>query len=143
MKFTRRKLLAAGLALAGREVHAQSLFAFGAGSSGSGGAPAATFLSTLAGPAAGTLNMLPWGAYATHSDFTVAGYTKTRSSISVTNIAAPDGTLTGQHLSEDSSTNTHFATCLNTPSSESLSFIPIRVAVIAKAAERTRMVVEW
>jgi hypothetical protein len=66
-------------------------------------------------------------------DFSNAAWTKTRSSITSNTIVAPDGTLTGDKLVEDTSaTNSH-----TLRSTISLSAVAHTLTVYAKAAERS------
>jgi hypothetical protein len=65
--------------------------------------------------------------------FDDAAWTKTRSSITANIVVAPDGTLTGDKLVEDTTaSNTHFVTRLTTVSAQSYTH-----TVYAKAAERS------
>ncbi len=119
------------------------------------GIPPANFLTNLVGIAAGSLNCLPvQSAYATFTDFTNpgyqpppsgspnTGYTFTRSSLSL-GVTGPDGSTNAQKLIEDNSTNTHFVFADNTLYGTNPTNIPLRFAVIAQAAQRTRIVVQF
>jgi hypothetical protein len=71
-------------------------------------------------------------------DFANAAWTKTRSSITANTIVAPDGTLAGSKLIEDTFTNTS-AIVLFTPANQSTIGETYTLSVFAKAAERTEM----
>jgi hypothetical protein len=70
---------------------------------------------------------------ATYSDqFDNAAWVKTRSSITPNTIVSPDGTLNGDKLIEDTSTNTHFTLQSTTNANATYT-----LSVYVKAAERT------
>jgi hypothetical protein len=72
-------------------------------------------------------------------DFANAAWTKTRSSITANTIVAPDGTLTGDKLVENTDNNTHLIVS-NAPSLSSGTVYA--VTVFAKAAERTNFALQ-
>ena len=71
-------------------------------------------------------------------DFADAAWTKTRSSITSNTIVAPDGTLTGDKLVEDTTASNTHLTAQNITTSETGSYT---YSVFAKAGERTQMIV--
>jgi hypothetical protein len=79
-------------------------------------------------------NLLTYSA-----DFSNAAWTKTRSSITSNTIVAPDGTLTGDKLVEDTTaTNTHFIY----PGNYVATSTTLTTSVFLKAAERPRALIE-
>lgn len=73
------------------------------------------------------------------ADFSNAVWSKVRSSVSSNVIIAPDGTLTGDKLVEDSTaSNTHFI-LQNIALGGSVDSSPYAVSIYAKAGERTRL----
>jgi hypothetical protein len=70
-------------------------------------------------------------------EFDNAAWTKTRSSISATKVTAPDGSLTGQKLVENTDNSTHFIR--QSPSLGGSA--PHTVSVYLKAAERTEAII--
>jgi hypothetical protein len=71
-------------------------------------------------------------------DFSDAAWTKTRSSITANTIVAPDGTLTGDKLVENTDNNTHPVSQTQTLSANTT----YTLSVTLKAGERTRAVLQ-
>ncbi len=120
--------------------------------------PVPPSLASIVGPVPATFNMLWWTAIATFTDFKNGVddansvndyYGFVNASINNTSVIAPDLTSTAQHLAETGAFGNHTVNTLGGahpigwPVVNSTSALSWRVGVIAKAAERARIVVEW
>jgi hypothetical protein len=102
-----------------------------------------TVLSNIVGYAAANFNMAPWpSAFATASDFTDTQWTKTGSSIT-TGVVSPSGATDAQKIVESSGSGNHLVISANAPILNGRSPVIYRMAVIAQAAERSRIVAYW
>lgn len=99
-------------------------------------------LAAIVGYVPANFNMLPWALNLPASNFIDAQWTLTRSSITA-GVVSPTGANNAQHLTESASSGTHFVQSANAPMTNTVTPINMRVAVIAKAAERNRIVVNW
>jgi hypothetical protein len=95
-------------------------------------------LQSIVGWAPANLNMLPWDKFAQASDFSTT-YLLTGASIT-SGVTSPSGLTNAQKLVENSSGGNHLVYSFFNPSCASNSQTVFRVAAIAKAAERTRIV---
>lgn len=110
---------------------------------GRGAAQATGSLESFVGYVPSHFNMMPWnGPFSGASDFTNVQYTTTRAAIAA-NVTGPTNAPDAQKLVENSGSGTHFVQSPNTPGTNTTTPIPYRVAVIAKAVERTRIVIFW
>lgn len=102
-------------------------------------------LASLVGYVPANFNMAPWpGAFAQASDFSgnvqaIGQYNWVNSTVSK-NVSLLDGTSNGQKLKEDSSNNQHYVVSRDTGTNKQAT-CTYRMACIAQAAERTRIVV--
>jgi hypothetical protein len=99
------------------------------------------FLETAVGYVPANFNMITWGKLATSTDFTHADFALSNASVT-TGITGPDGSAAAQKLVENSATGQHYVQA-GRPATRTQTPIKFRIACIAKAAERTRIVVTW
>ena len=96
-------------------------------------------LQSLVGFCPANFNMLPWRAFAKSTDFSQT-YILTDASI-VNGFTGPGGNDNAQKLVEDSISGYHRIVSFSNAACQTSSQCVFRVAVIAKAGERTRIVV--
>jgi hypothetical protein len=99
------------------------------------------YLASVVGVIPASLNMLPWTAFGQATDFTNSEYITSNASIT-TGVLGPDGSSLAQKLVENSATSTHFVQD-NNLQTNTQNPIRYRMACIAQAVERTRIVMFW
>lgn len=117
----------------------------GAGQPGSiQGTPPVLSLASFVGPVPSQYNMLLWSNNAPSTDFANVYWTPQASSVS-SGIKGPDNNLTAYRLVEDATSANHSIAPagIGKPSGGDPDLIPWRAAVIARASQRTRIVVQW
>ena len=96
-------------------------------------------LTEIVGFCPANFNMLPWGAFSKATDFST-NFTLNGATIT-TGITSPSAQPDAQKLVESSGSGNHRVYSFNDPRCTTSSQCIFRVAVVAKAAERTRIVV--
>jgi len=101
-------------------------------------------LASLVGTVPAAINMQPWsGAFATRSDLTDTEFTKTQTTV-VAGIVTLDGVSIADKLVESAANAEHrILTDATIQSNSGHTNIPMRNAIIAKAGERSRIVLWW
>lgn len=109
------------------------------------------YLANAIGHIPAALNMTKWGSYARFTNFRDAywGFSNNGASISSASFIAPDGSATGQKLVESANNGPHAVGPfgenhpIGKPAVNGAGAVPWRMAAIVKAAERTRIVLNW
>lgn len=121
-----------------RSIIAVAVFFASAALARHGAIPVPTLTSYASAPAA-IINMAPWGQTWTSTDFTDGRFTLTQATVSTGFTDPPLSGTTAQKLAETTTSGQHNISA--SISTQSITTITYRVAVIAKAVERTRIVV--